>query len=125
MTKLFSILIILSDHNQRVSFREMAERTFGISVFSAGSAFQGLDLLKRIKSPEFILLSSQPFPLMTYEQFLSHKSRDPSIAGIPVVLLSTALIKPMPAGIDQQVADLLSKEDLAALIKRYNSSTKN
>ncbi len=114
-----SVLIVLADHDRRVRTRKMCEESFGLTVTTIASPLEGLSLFNKIKAPGFILLSSDPLPLMTYEEFLRFLGRNPQLARIPVVLLSLKPVVPVPSGVTEQVEAPISLKTLGELVKKY------
>jgi hypothetical protein len=114
-----SIMIVLDDHNSRVDFRKMVEGAFDLAIISVANPIEGLSVLQKIKPPAFILLSSQGLPLMTYQEFINQKERNVNIANIPLILLSTAPVTPLPKGVNKEVKAPISMEDLRIIIKKY------
>lgn len=92
----------------------------GLTLHSTATPVEGLDLLGRVTPPAFILLSSQPFPLMSYEDFLKRKSRDPRLAPIPVVLLSPDPVIPPTKDVAEVAKAPISEDDLMSLIKKFS-----
>jgi hypothetical protein len=113
-----SVVYIVTDHERRVRFRNMAEKS-GLTVFSAADGIEGMSLLQKLKSPAFLLLSSEPMPLMSYDEFLIYKGRHPELAKIPVILISTKPILPLPNGVAYEIVAPISQVDLNGLIKKY------
>jgi CheY-like chemotaxis protein len=117
-----TVLIVLNDHDRRVRLRKMCEENTPLAVASAANPVEALELLKKMDTPSFILLSTQPSSLMGYEDFLHHKARDPRLGGIPVVLLSMEILGKLPQGAMLEVKAPISLPDLQSLVKRYARS---
>ena len=83
-----SILVVEDDHNIRVTLRNLLEHE-GYAVISAANGQDGLDLFKHIAPPSLVLLDLQ-MPIMDGLEFLAAKAAVPSIASIPVVVISAA-----------------------------------
>lgn len=83
-----SVLVVDDDHNIRVVIRQALE-AHGYTVHSATNGRDALELLKRIDTPDVILLDLM-MPFMTGWEFIKEQKRDASIAQIPVVIVSAA-----------------------------------
>jgi CheY-like chemotaxis protein len=116
-----TVLIIIDDHDKRVRLRKSCEERHGLHVETAANAKEGLELLRKWEAPDFILLSSDPLPLMSYEEFLDAKSKDPKLAKVPVVLVSQEPVVPLPRTVAGEVFAPVSNKDLAVLTEQFCS----
>lgn len=82
------ILIVDDDADIRESLADVLELE-GFSVVCAANGREALDYLARSEPPCMILLDLM-MPIMDGWQFLVEQRRDPSIARIPVVVISAA-----------------------------------
>jgi len=81
-----SVLIVDDSQEIRDSLQHLLEAE-GYTVLLAEHGKDGLDLLRRMEPPCAILLDIQ-MPVMDGYEFLREKNADPTIAGVPVVVLS-------------------------------------
>lgn len=82
------ILVVDDDHAIRESLTELLEDE-GYSVAVAANGEQALDQLRRPAVPCLILLDLM-MPVMDGFEFMGRKAADPSLAGIPVVVITAA-----------------------------------
>ena len=114
-----SVLIIIDDHDKRVRLRKSCEERHGLHVETAANPKEGLDLLHKWEPPDFILLSSDPLPLMSFDEFLDAKSKEPKFAKVPVVLVSQEPVVPLPRTVAGEVFSPVSNKDLAVLAEQF------
>jgi CheY-like chemotaxis protein len=80
------ILVVEDDFDLRDSLRSLLIDE-GFEVATATNGIAALEWLRNNPAPQTILLDLM-MPLMTGEQFFAELSRDPSLANLPVVVLS-------------------------------------
>jgi CheY-like chemotaxis protein len=94
-----SALVVEDDPGIRNTLQLLLEAE-GYTVFLAEHGRDGLDLLRRIEPPCVVLLDIQ-MPKMNGYEFLCEKNADPSIADVPVVVLSaTADVRQIIGAVD-------------------------
>ena len=81
-----SVLVVEDDRGIRDTLQHLLEAE-GYTVYLAEHGRDGLDLLRRVDPPCVVLLDIQ-MPVMDGLEFLREKNADPTIAAIPVVVLS-------------------------------------
>lgn len=116
--KVQAILVVEDDHQIRVNLRHFLESE-GYFVFSAANGADGLATLSRIKPPSLILLDFE-MPLMNGEAFLKAKNSDPTLAAIPVVIVS-GQARPGLSGVSAFVQKPFNLENLLSTVRRYCS----
>ena len=87
------------------------------AVVTAGDGRDGLECARRIPPPSLILLDLS-MPRMNGWEFLRHKTADPTIAGIPTIVLSGSS-GGIPAGAMSSLSKPVDVERLMALIDQY------
>jgi two-component system chemotaxis response regulator CheY len=114
------ILIIDDD----VELREVIAETLqqhGFAVALAGNGREGLEYLRKGRTPRLILLDLM-MPVMNGWQFCSAKKADPALAAIPVVALSAAAKKDPGSPYYIDVQDIIAKpvelEQLLTVVRR-------
>lgn len=116
-----SILIVEDDHNIRLMLRDTLEYE-GYKVFTVPHGQEALDALKGMGQPGLILLDLN-MPVMDGFQFLAAKAADPSIADIPVVVVSAekdaASMVRERGQIQGVIAKPIEHEALLVLVRRY------
>ena len=81
-----NILVVEDNCEIQTSLRQLLEAE-GYTVFVADHGRDGLNLLRTMDPPCVVLLDIQ-MPEMDGYEFLREKNADPSIAAVPVVVLS-------------------------------------
>lgn len=113
-----SVLCIIIGHDIRVEVRALFESRFGLLVFSAGNPFEGFAMLQKIDTPAFILMADKLI-LMTLEEFLQIKARDPKVSEIPVVLLSDDPNRKLPDGVCGLLNTPIDAKKVAEVVKKH------
>jgi CheY-like chemotaxis protein len=83
---------------------------------TAGDGRDALECARRVPKPSLILLDLT-MPKMNGWEFLQHKAADPTIAGIPTIILSGAA--EVPPGAMSSLAKPVDVERLLALVDQY------
>ena len=110
-------VLIVEDHcASRDVLRELVEKD-GRAVVTAGDGKEALDRVRSIPPPSIILLDLS-MPRMNGWEFLQNKTADPTIAGIPTIVLSGSPSE-LPAGARDLLATPVDIERLLALIDQY------
>lgn len=65
----------------------------GMQVVTAKNGKEGLERLRAMSHPALVLLDLM-MPVMTGEEFLEAKAKDPDLAGVPVLILTAATNQP-------------------------------
>ncbi len=117
MGALKKILIVEDDHEVRVSYRKILEEE-GFVVHSAANGKNGLDLLRKKSSVIRLVLLDINMPIMDGNEFLRLKSSDPTIAKIPVVVVTA-----QPTAVAYPVDRVVEKppSDLVGIVKKFFS----
>ena len=110
-------VLIVEDHcASRDALRQLVEND-GRPVVTAGDGQEALNRVRSIPPPSLILLDLS-MPRMNGWEFLQRKTADPTIAGIPTIVMSGS-----PTDLPAEARDLLAKpvdiERLLALIDQY------
>jgi CheY-like chemotaxis protein len=116
-TDSITALVIEQDHESRVKLRNLLEESLGLTVFSAASPAEGLAVLKKIKPPAVVLLSTR-VSLMSFEEFLDQKGRVGPAASAPVILLSPSALASLPPGVSAWVRSPVDPSALTEAILR-------
>jgi len=101
------VLIVEDDVDIRESLAEALEDN-GIEAAVSADGQQALDYLRHAPEPPAVILLDVAMPVMDGVQFRSEQRRDPTLANIPVVVLSGT------SNVDQTGGDL----EADALIKK-------
>jgi CheY-like chemotaxis protein len=110
-------VLIVDDHcGSRDLLRELVEKE-GRDVLTACNGRDALQCTRRIPPPTLILLDLS-MPRMNGWEFLHHKTADPTIAGIPTIVLSGSS-GGVPAGAMNLLAKPVDIERLLALVEQY------
>jgi len=110
-------VLIVEDHcASREALRELVEKD-GRAVVTAGDGQEALNRVRSIPPPSIILLDLA-MPGMNGWEFLQNKTADPTIAGIPTIVLSGSPSE-LPAGARDLLAKPVDIERLLALIDQY------
>jgi CheY-like chemotaxis protein len=110
-------VLIVEDHcRSRDLLKNLVEKE-GRAVVTAGDGRNGLECARSIPPPSLILLDLS-MPRMNGWEFLQHKTADPTIAGIPTIVLSGSS-GAVPAGAMSSLSKPVDVERLMALIDQY------
>jgi len=110
-------VLIVEDHcASRDALRELVEKD-GRAVVTAGDGQEALNRVRSIPPPSIILLDLA-MPGMNGWEFLQNKTADPTIAGIPTIVLSGSPSE-LPAGARDLLAKPVDIARLLALIDQY------
>ncbi len=111
-----TVLIVEDDLAIRDALRELIEKD-GRNVLTARDGLEALDCARSIPRPRLILLDLS-MPRMNGYEFLHRLSADPSIAGIPTVVLSGSASE-VPSGVTDVLAKPIDVRRLLTLIAQY------
>lgn len=111
-----SVLIVEDHCGTRDLLKELVERE-GRAVVTARDGRDALEYARHIPPPSVILLDLS-MPRMNGWEFLRHKTADPTIAGIPTIVLSGSS-GDVPAGAMNLMAKPVDAQRLLALIDQY------
>lgn len=81
-----AVLLVDDDQNVLEALSELL-RDEGFEVAEAHNGLEALDFLRGNSRPALILLDLM-MPMMSGLEFMEHKSKDPELAPIPVVIIS-------------------------------------
>lgn len=81
-----NVLVIEDDHDTRVELRSLLE-TEGFNVLSAANGQEGYKILRNLATPTVVILD-QNMPFSSGDEFCATVSKDPSLARVPVIVLS-------------------------------------
>lgn len=110
------ILIVEGDHEIRVLYRKALEGA-GYVVCSTTNGKTGLDELKKNPSVAKLILLAINLPIMDGNEFLRIKSADPTLAQIPVIVITD-----QPGSVLYPVNHIIQKPpDISGLIKTIKS----
>lgn len=118
-----AVLLIDDDEAIRLSLGEFLEEQ-GFSVLTACHGQEALDLLKKVERPALILLDFM-MPVMNGNEFLAVMRADPTLRGIPVVILS-AWVREWTGhavGADHVLGKPFNTDHLLELVSRYCERT--
>jgi CheY-like chemotaxis protein len=114
---IMGIVLIVEDHcASRDVLRQLVEKD-GRAVVTAGDGQEALNRVRSSPPPSLILLDLA-MPKMNGWEFLEHKTADPTIAGIPTIVLSGSPSE-LPVGARDLLAKPVDIERLLALIDQY------
>lgn len=115
-----TVLIIEDEFAIRETLVEFLEEE-GYQVAGVGNGREALDYLRTAPPPALIFLDLR-MPVMSGVQFLEEQQRDPTLAGLPVVLLSADRSGQQQVA-TERVADILDKPvrlvHLLEVVERY------
>jgi CheY-like chemotaxis protein len=109
-----TILIVEDEVRTRDLLMELLGKD-GREIVTAGDGQEALEYLTSVPRPGVILLDLM-MPRMDGWEFLRRKSADPSIAGIPTIVLSGS---ELPSGARHQLSKPVDLDRLRALIDQY------
>jgi CheY-like chemotaxis protein len=110
-------VLIVEDHSPSRDILKQLVQKEGRTVLTASDGQDALQCARCIPRPSLILLDLT-MPRMDGREFLQHKNADPTIAGIPTIVLSGAASK-IPAGARDLLAKPLDAGRLLALVDQY------
>jgi CheY-like chemotaxis protein len=111
-----SVLVVEDDVRALDALTELLEAS-GYSVLRAQNGQEALEAAKCSPPPCLILLDLS-MPIMDGWEFLRHQRLEPSIAEIPVVVI-TALVSAIPAGTKALITKPINVNRLISLVDRY------
>ena len=109
-----TVLIVEDEVTTRDALTEVLGRE-GREIIAASDGQEALVRLREVPRPRLILLDLM-MPRMDGWEFLRRQSADPSIAGIPTIVLSGSKL---PAGAKHQLAKPVNVSRLQALVDQY------
>jgi CheY-like chemotaxis protein len=109
-----TVLIVEDEVTTRNALTEVLGRE-GREIITASNGQEALERLREGPRPRLILLDLM-MPRMDGREFLRRQSADPSIAGIPTIVLSGSKL---PAGAKHQLAKPVNVSRLQALVDQY------
>jgi CheY-like chemotaxis protein len=116
-----AVLIVDDDRDVREAVREVLQDN-GYDVLEAGNGQDALDMLRGNTRQPCVILLDIMMPVMDGRQFREAQCNDPSLAGIPVVVLSAGS-HPQDGGEPPGPLDFLRKPvqlpPLLELVARY------
>jgi CheY-like chemotaxis protein len=87
----------------------------GREIVTAGDGQEAMERLAKLQRPRVILLDLM-MPRMDGREFLRRQSDDPSIANIPIIVLSGSRL---PVGAKHQLSKPVDVDRLRALVDQY------
>jgi CheY-like chemotaxis protein len=111
-----SILVVEDDVCAMEALTELLEDS-GYTVLQADNGEKALEVAKSSPQPGLVLLDLS-MPVMDGWEFMRHKRREPTIADIPVVVI-TALVSAIPAGAIALLTKPIDGGRLMMLVERY------
>jgi len=109
-----TVLIVDDDTETRDTLTALLEKD-GREIVTAGDGQEAFERLSNVPRPCLILLDLV-MPRMDDGEFLRRQAADPSIAKIPIIVLSGSTL---PAGAKHQLAKPIDVERLLALVNQY------
>ena len=109
-----TVLIVDDDTETRDTLTALLEKD-GREIVTAGDGQEAFERLSNVPRPCLILLDLV-MPRMDGGEFLRRQATDPSIAKIPIIVLSGSTL---PAGAKHQLAKPIDVERLLALVNQY------
>ena len=116
-SKHLNILVIEDDSNIRFTTQTILESE-GYSVSLAVHGRDGLETLRNMEPPCLVLLDIN-MPEMDGYEFLLEKNADPTIASVPVVVVSATAEVSRLGGVAEVVKKPFALEDLIATVGRF------
>ncbi len=114
-----NVLVVEDDRGIQTTIRHLLESE-GFTVFVADHGRDGLDLLRQMEPPCVVLLDIQ-MPEMDGYEFLREKNADPSIATIPVVVVSATADEKLLVGATELVRKPFEIPALLEAVERHCS----
>jgi CheY-like chemotaxis protein len=119
-----TVLLIEDDEVTRAALTSLLEEQ-GYRVMGAGDGQQALHLLRELAHPDLIILDLM-MPVLSGWEFREHQRRDPTLAGIPVIVLSAAVEsaqKSTDLGNVAYLAKPIWPETLLPLVRQFTSTS--
>jgi CheY-like chemotaxis protein len=114
------VLVVDDDPDIRESLREVLEDE-GYSVSCVGNGREALEYLRSSPKPRVILLDLM-MPVMDGWQFRREQKQDPTIAGIPLIVITATGKRPVLIDAEEMVMKPLDLGRLFEAIERYAGS---
>jgi CheY-like chemotaxis protein len=108
------VLVVEDDDDIRSLLAELLEEE-GYEVVSAADGRQGLE--RAHEQPPHVILLDLMMPVMNGWEFREEQKRDPTIAGVPVVVVSAAARASIDAS--QIIAKPFTVEDVLEAVERH------
>jgi CheY-like chemotaxis protein len=86
------VLVVDDDEDIRWALADLLSEAMGHGVRTAGNGREALEITRNGPAPVLILLDVT-MPVMNGPEFLAHKNGDPSLAGIPVCVMTASEAK--------------------------------
>ena len=112
------ILIVDDDPDIRDSLKEVLEDE-GYTVNSVGNGREALEYLRRTPEHPCVILLDLMMPVMDGWQFRREQKLDPTIAGIPLIVITATGKRPVLVDADELVMKPLDLGRLFEAIERY------
>jgi CheY-like chemotaxis protein len=112
------ILIVDDDPDIRDSLKEVLEDE-GYTVSCVGNGREALDYLRRTPTRPCVILLDLMMPVMDGWQFRREQKQDPTIAGIPLIVITATGKRPVLIDADELVMKPLDLGRLFEAIERY------
>jgi CheY-like chemotaxis protein len=110
------VVVVEDDIRALNALTELLEAS-GYSVVRAQNGQEALEAT-RCSPPPCLILLDLSMPVMDGWEFLRHQRREPSIANIPVIVI-TALVSAIPAGAKALITKPINVNRLLSLVERY------
>jgi CheY-like chemotaxis protein len=112
------ILIVDDDPDIRDSLKEVLEDE-GYTVNSVSNGREALDYLRKTPEHPCVILLDLMMPVMDGWQFRREQKQDPTIAGIPLIVITATGKRPVLVDADELVMKPLDLSRLFEAIERY------
>jgi CheY-like chemotaxis protein len=116
------VVVVEDDIRALDALTELLEAS-GYLVVRAQNGQEALEATRCSPPPRLILLDLS-MPVMDGWEFLRHQRREPSIANIPVIVI-TALVSAIPAGAKALITKPINVSRLLSLVERYCAAGTN
>jgi CheY-like chemotaxis protein len=110
-------VLVVEDHADSRDFLKQLLEQDGREVITANDGVEALECVRSSPPPRLILLDLS-MPGMNGWEFLLHKNTDPTIAGIPTIVVSSTPID-LPAGAMDHLTKPVDIGWLQALVDQY------